>query len=86
LHTVKQKGTSVLLELRNAAEKMYVKLDEWLGMKYRSEVANIEKMIEFIKASVEVRRNLFLSYIYNFEGGSTTSKVTTAEFRPCDYR
>ena len=69
IHAIRAKGLSVLtgklkllvlfyiilfvLELRANSEKLYVKLDEWLGQRFRMEVTNIEKVCDLIKTVAE---------------------------------
>ena len=42
-----------MTELRLQSERLYTKLDEWLGSRFKLEVTNIEKVVELIKAVAE---------------------------------
>ncbi len=53
LSRIKEKGFSVLVDLKQQAEKIYNKMDDWIGDKFRNEVSNIEKLVELIKEVVE---------------------------------
>lgn len=55
---IRDRGVTLLNELKQKSDTLYSKMDDWIGEKFKKEVNNTEKMILFVKDVIEKETKL----------------------------